>query len=540
MWIDFEGIDGSGKTTLSFRVARRLRDMGLRVTHPREGGGFRSRIAARIREITREGELAALCPETELLLNAAREAQILTEEIRPAILRGDVVLTDRGLYSHLAVARFVRGLPGGASASVAEFAANGCWPDLVIYVDVDPDVARLRRRLRKIREGRGGPPGRKGLQGESFARRSRAAFLSLAASDPRRWHVVGNTWRTPDEAADETMAILAPILKFDAPARRPAPEPPALLAAGTPEDLAEGFFSFAASLRDPGMAALLVAGIDDPQAHVVRCRAVDAAPDAAVYSVAGIDSAAAWDIRRQVRPSLPAHAVRSLTGLDTPLAWEWRFELEAETPTAVLQSVAGSADPLAHRLRHRLWDAAPEEGLRGLAGLADSASWAFRCRALRRGKTGALAESIARLEAEPAWRIRDELRGEFPISVLRSLQNLDDDRAWSARREMAAAAPRAVLETMTGLNGSASEEIRDSLQQRCPEEVAESLTRLATPRAWERRAALLEPAPASVVRSLRGLEPDARATALVKEAVACDPRPRVVREAVRFHLRRRP
>ena len=82
MWIACEGIDGSGKTTVSIRVAQRLRERGLKVFHVRESGRFRSRLATRIRDLTRDAEQVSLIPETELLLNAAREAQIIAEEIR--------------------------------------------------------------------------------------------------------------------------------------------------------------------------------------------------------------------------------------------------------------------------------------------------------------------------------------------------------------------------------------------------------------------------------------------------------------------------
>ena len=77
MWINFEGIDGSGKTSLAARVAARLRATGREVV---EG---RSAIAGRIREVTREAELFRLAPETELLLNIAREAQNVAEIVRP-------------------------------------------------------------------------------------------------------------------------------------------------------------------------------------------------------------------------------------------------------------------------------------------------------------------------------------------------------------------------------------------------------------------------------------------------------------------------
>jgi len=174
VWIDFEGIDGSGKTTVSVRLARRLRALGLDVHHARENGQFRSRLIQGIRSLTRDAESILIAPETELLLNAAREAQLLAEEIRPALARGVVVITDRGLPSHAAIARDVRGLAD--ADRIAAFAAGGLWPDVILCVDTDPDIARLRKRASKIRERRLGFTGRKGLQGPRLARLTRVPF----------------------------------------------------------------------------------------------------------------------------------------------------------------------------------------------------------------------------------------------------------------------------------------------------------------------------------------------------------------------------
>ncbi|XXF74882.1 dTMP kinase [Myxococcaceae bacterium GXIMD 01537] len=95
MLIVFEGIDGSGKTTLSNRVAEVLRQGGLRVRHVREGGQLASPVSESLRRFTRDPANLALVPMTELLLYAAREAQLLEEVTRPALAHYDVVITDR-------------------------------------------------------------------------------------------------------------------------------------------------------------------------------------------------------------------------------------------------------------------------------------------------------------------------------------------------------------------------------------------------------------------------------------------------------------
>lgn len=542
MWIDFEGIDGSGKTTLSVRVARRLRERGLPVTHPREEGAFRSRLPARIRELTRDAESALLAPAAELLLNAARESQLLAEEIRPALARGQVVVTDRALYSHVGMAHDVRGLPRDAAQAVANFASDGLWPDLVVFVDVDPDVARLRKRMRKIRDKRLGESGRKGLLGQAFMRLSREAFRGMAAADPARWHVLENTWRSVEDAEEEALAILAPALRLPALPRRAAPAP---LEVEPGEGLAQwtrNFFQFASVLaaRDPGMAALFVAGIDDPRADAIRGLALEDFPDVAAWTVTGMGSPAAWEIRRRAALRAPYHVARSLNGLADPVAWGWRQELRRTAPDQVAYSLSGLDSGEAHDLRERLWEVAPEETLRSVRGLSDARSWGFRLRGLRDGASAALAESLTGLPAALPWQLRERLRDEFPVSVLRSVKRLADARAWALRHEMSSAAPRVVLETIDGLGDEEAEKVRDAFQDQLPDEVAASVGELDTPAAWRRRHACLEAAPAAVVSSLFGFPGDPLAVAFAEKALArAGGRPRLVRKAVIFHLKER-
>jgi dTMP kinase len=541
MWIDFEGIDGSGKTTVSVRLARALRERGRPVHHPREGGGFRPPLVARIRDLTRAGESALLSPATEFLLNAAREAQLLEEEIRPALARGEIVVTDRALHAHVAAAGLRPGLAAEEVRRAAALAAGGLWPDRVILVDVDPDVARIRKRLRKVRDRRLGTPGRKGLQGRAFLARLRAALRTLAESDPARWRTLDNSFRTPAEAETEALALVADLVGLPPPPRPPAPQPWHVAGGETPEERIRRFFDFTENLFhcDPATALLLAAGLDHPRADVLRARGADRCPDVAAWSASGLDTPAAWELRRATAGQAPYHVARGLAGLTGLEAWAWREALAGVAPDQVLHSLAGLSGRDAHALRERLWDRAPDEGLRSLAGLGDGRSWGFRCRALRDGPGGALAESLAGLGAPPSWRLRDRLRREFPLSVLRSLRKLDQPRAWTLRESLAEAAPKAVLETFEGLAGPAAEALRDRLQPICPDEVAEGLAGLDRPEAWRRRSELVAAAPEGVLAGLSGVRHHPEAERLAEEALSrAQGRPLVVRQAVQFYLKR--
>src|SRR4029079_14088603 len=123
MFIAFEGIHGSGKTTVSNRVAAVLRERGMTVEHAREGGWFASRVTQSIRDMCRDARNLALVPRAELLLDVAREVQLAEEVVAPALARADVAITDRYLYTAEVLARSVRQLPDPTIRSIVDDAA---------------------------------------------------------------------------------------------------------------------------------------------------------------------------------------------------------------------------------------------------------------------------------------------------------------------------------------------------------------------------------------------------------------------------------
>jgi dTMP kinase len=522
MWIDFEGIDGSGKTTVSTRVAEALRAQGIPVVHAREGGEFASPIAGRVRELARSTDCLFLAPPAELLLNLAREAQLVAEVVRPALARGHWVITDRTIYSHLGLARSVRGLGGAELDAAARVAAQGLRPDRVFVIDVDPDVARWRKRIRKIRDRRLNDRGRKGLLGDSLAAKTRNAFLEQAAVDG--WTVFDNTWRTLDETVDSVLSALAGRRERRSERRFHA----------DPLNLVPDYFAFAEGIGDRSLAAMLVAGLDDPRADRIRR---SAPADVAAYSVSGMDSPDAWTLREDLRREAPYFVARGLTGLGgLERAWALRRELEEQVPGQVVHSLWGDAGEEAHALRVRHWDAHSEESLRSTVGIDDGRSWSLRVRARDEAPSAALAESVTGLDSSAARVIRDELREQHPLAVLQSLRGLRTPDAWDLRRGFAAVAPKSVLASMEGLDGPEAGAIRASLKSVAPEETAASLAGLDTPESWEAREELQGAAPVGVIKSLLGADPG-RARALVSSIVAAHPnRLRVAREAVQFRM----
>lgn len=143
MFISFEGIDGSGKTTQLFRLARILRERGREVVTVREPGG--TRLGESIRTLLLEPE-SGICPRSELLLFCAARAQLVEDVIRPALGRGAAVLADRFIDSTTAYQIGARALPfPGGPEALHGFTTGGLLPDRTLWFDVSPQIARMRR-----------------------------------------------------------------------------------------------------------------------------------------------------------------------------------------------------------------------------------------------------------------------------------------------------------------------------------------------------------------------------------------------------------
>ncbi|HET9452160.1 MAG TPA: dTMP kinase, partial [Aggregicoccus sp.] len=400
MFIDFEGIDGSGKTTLSNLLAARLKRLGYRVTHAREGGELQSPTARRIRELTRDARLLEMGARTEFFLNLARDAQQLEEVIAPALARGDVCISDRYLYSQLALSGGGRGLPHEALLPACELAAQGLWPDLVILVDVDPDLARLRKRLGKLKERREkDSDSRKGLVGAGLSVRVRERFRELARQEPSRWLVVENEdqplWALEQRIVDAVVARLEgrePSIQRMSASRQEQPTfDPA------PAALEQRFYELLDSLevREPALAAFLLSGLPGTAAHRRRLAAAERFPDLVARGLAGLWDEPAWDLRELLAARAPAEVAQSLNGGSSARADRLRVRLVPEVPREVLGSLRGVATQEAWALReHGLHAGQLAPVLCGLAGLDTPEAWSVRERGLASGLYADTARSL--------------------------------------------------------------------------------------------------------------------------------------------------
>lgn len=135
-FITFEGPDGSGKTTISTNVFQQLKTEGFDVIYTREPGGIE--IAEKIRDIILDPKNTAMDEKTEALLYAASRRQHLVEKILPALQENKIVICDRFVDSSLAYQGVGRNLGIDNVLAINEFAIEGLYPDLTIYLDIDP------------------------------------------------------------------------------------------------------------------------------------------------------------------------------------------------------------------------------------------------------------------------------------------------------------------------------------------------------------------------------------------------------------------
>jgi dTMP kinase len=211
MLIAFEGGEGSGKSTQARRLAEWLTERGVAVTSTHEPGA--TDFGLRVRSILLDSADGSLTPRAEALLFAADRAHHVDTVIRPALDRGDVVITDRYVDSSLAYQGAGRALSVEDIRRLSRWATNGLRPDLTVLLDVDPDLGLQRARTDK---------GADRVERESieFHDRVRRAFRALADAAPDCYLVVDAS-RPPETVAAVIRAAAGKRLAARLAAQRP-------------------------------------------------------------------------------------------------------------------------------------------------------------------------------------------------------------------------------------------------------------------------------------------------------------------------------
>ncbi|HSV08605.1 MAG TPA: dTMP kinase [Candidatus Binatus sp.] len=197
LFVTFEGIEGSGKSTHLRHLATHLRTLGRVVVATREPGGTAAGTA--IRRLLLDAEAVPLSALAELLLYCADRAQHVEEVIRPGLVAGRVVLCDRFSESTIAYQGYGRGIDLETVRSLDARARNGVTPTLTFLLDcpVAEGLARVRKRS--------GTRDRFEREVVDFHERVRDGFRALAAGEPTRFCVIDAT-EPADRVRDRVIA----------------------------------------------------------------------------------------------------------------------------------------------------------------------------------------------------------------------------------------------------------------------------------------------------------------------------------------------
>lgn len=198
MFITFEGIEGTGKSTQIALLKAHLESLGKRVLVTLEPGG--SRIGAELRRVLLSLENRDLSSRAELFLYLADRAQHVDQVVRPALADGMIVLSDRFADSTVAYQAFGRGLDAELLHRLNEVAVGGLWPDLTLLLDLTPEVGLGRALRRNQREGKTVAEGRFEAESLAFHGRVRQGYLAWAERFPERMRVVDASG-TPEATA---------------------------------------------------------------------------------------------------------------------------------------------------------------------------------------------------------------------------------------------------------------------------------------------------------------------------------------------------
>lgn len=188
LFITFEGIEGSGKSTQMELLKRHMEGRGMDVLTLREPGG--TRLGEKVRPILLNPSEEPVDPWAELFLYEACRAQLVMQVIRPSLEAGTTVICDRFTDSTLAYQGYGRGLDLDAVDRANRLATGGLRPDITVLIDCEAEEG-LRRAWSRIGSKEGGPrEDRFEREDISFHRRVRDGYLRIAGAEPDRVKVV--------------------------------------------------------------------------------------------------------------------------------------------------------------------------------------------------------------------------------------------------------------------------------------------------------------------------------------------------------------
>jgi dTMP kinase len=186
-FVTFEGIEGSGKSTVARAILERFLQAGLECIITREPGG--NEISEKIREMLLDPANTSISPQAELLLYVASRAQLVGEVIGPALESGTSVLCDRFMDASVAYQGWARGLGEDVVADLNSFAVAGVVPDRTYLLDLEVGDGFERGPDRREAEGMRSRD-RLELEKRTFHEKVREGYLRIASREPDRVAVI--------------------------------------------------------------------------------------------------------------------------------------------------------------------------------------------------------------------------------------------------------------------------------------------------------------------------------------------------------------
>ncbi|MFH1848415.1 MAG: dTMP kinase [Candidatus Omnitrophota bacterium] len=199
MFITFEGVEGSGKSTHSELLYKHLKRLGYNCVHTREPGG--TKVGEQVRRVLLDVRNSALTPLCELFLFESARAQIVQEVIVPNLDKGRIVICDRFFDATIAYQGFGAGLDLDMIEKLNTSATGGLAPDLTVYMDLDEKTGlRRSRRLDRMEK-----------KSMAFHKRVRKGYLYLARKKSGRIKLISVERRMEDTQKKVRDAVLNAI-----------------------------------------------------------------------------------------------------------------------------------------------------------------------------------------------------------------------------------------------------------------------------------------------------------------------------------------
>ena len=210
LFITFEGVEGSGKTTQIRRLKRYMTQKGIPCKVTREPGGCP--IGENIRKVLLNPDHRGMASLSELLLYEASRAQHVEEVIKPFLKKGGVVLCDRFSDASVAYQGYGRKVDLNLVVELNRLSSQGIKPDVTFLLDCPSDLG-LKRALRRNRALNREREGRFENEKIQFHHRVRRGYLSIAKKEPQRMKVI-DTRQGPEKVFEKIRKIVDQLMGF--------------------------------------------------------------------------------------------------------------------------------------------------------------------------------------------------------------------------------------------------------------------------------------------------------------------------------------